>query len=150
MDKIFLSTPITNSLNKETGLMHTDIATKISRIQECLISQRYEVFLAIDRENWGRTIMSPSECTPLDFYGVSNSSHMVVIISKYISDGVLIEIGWASALNIPITIFCEKESNLSPLVLGLPTIGEHQIFYVDFEDTEMIEIMLLERVKKCK
>lgn len=145
-EQIFLSTPISQAINPSTGLLQSKIAVRINRIYDLLSMSSYTVFLAIDREDWGRQKVTSDGCTKRDYNELLKSKHLVAIISDYMSDGVLIELGWASALNIPITIIADYRMNLSHLVSGLPAVSNTKIFEVDWQSDEMfISSILKER-----
>ena len=136
-EQIFLSTPISQAINPNTGLLQSKIAVRINRIYDVLSMSNYNVFLAIDREEWGRQKVTAVGCTKRDYDELIKSKHLVAIISDYMSDGVLIELGWASALNIPITIIADYRMNLSHLVLGLPSVSDTKIYEVDWQNDEI-------------
>lgn len=145
---IFLSTPITNAINAKTGYLNTIIATRINMVACYIQSKGFEVFLAIEREKWGMELMSSEKCTPKDFEGLMSSHHLIVLLTDYISEGTLIEIGWASARNIPISIICDKSIELSPLVKGLHTIGNNRIFSFDWSsNNETWKMIINERLQ---
>lgn len=144
---VFLSTPITNAIHPETGRYDTRMAVQINRIAESIRAHGYDVFVAIEEENWGEKIAAPEECTPRDYQHLLMADYLIVYLTTCMSEGTLIEIGWASANQIPITVFCPKEMKISPLLDGLNQIGDHRIFHVDFEDMEEIETILMERLK---
>lgn len=144
---VFLSTPITNAIHPETGRYDTRMAVQINRIAESIRAHGYDVFVAIEEENWGEKIATPEECTPRDYQHLLIADYLIVYLTTCASEGTLIEIGWASANQIPITVFCPKEMKISPLLDGLSQIGDHRIFHVDFEDMEEIETILMERLK---
>ncbi|ACQ51156.1 nucleoside 2-deoxyribosyltransferase [Clostridium botulinum] len=136
-EQIFLSTPISKAINPETGLLHSKTAVKINRIFDLLTMEGYNIFLAIDIEKWGRQKVTSVECTKRDYDELVKSKHLVAIVSDYISDGVLIELGWASAHKIPITIIADYRMNLSHLILGLPSISDAKIYQVDWKNDEL-------------
>ena len=136
-EQIFLSTPISQAINQNTGLLQSKIAVRINKIFDILSISCYNVFLAIDREQWGRQKVTAVGCTKRDYNELLKSRHLIAIISDYMSDGVLIELGWASAHKIPITIIADYRMNLSPLVLGLPSVSDTKIYEVDWQSDEI-------------
>ncbi|WDV46530.1 nucleoside 2-deoxyribosyltransferase [Clostridiaceae bacterium M8S5] len=147
-NKVFLSTPISSTINPNTGLMESDIAVKINKIFD-MLSTDYEVFLAIDREKWGLVKVTAKECTERDYRELKESAHLVAIICDYFSEGVLIELGWASALKIPITIIADKNVKLSPLVLGLLSVSDTRIYQVNWKEDEIyLDLILKDRLPK--
>lgn len=136
-EQIFLSTPISKAINPKTGFLHSKIAVKINRIFDLLTIEGYKIFLAVAIEKWGRQKVNSVECTKRDYDELIKSKHLVAILSDYISEGVLIELGWASARNIPMTIIADYRINLSHLLLGLPSISDAKIYQVDWKSDEL-------------
>lgn len=143
---IFLSTPITNAINPETGCFDMKMASQINVIAEKIRQKGYDLFLAIEQEEWGKAVASPEVCTPRDYTNLIKSKGLVVYLTECFSEGTAVEIGWASAKGIPVTIICPKGLKMSPLLKGLNLIGNNRIYHVDFEDTEQIDVILNERL----
>lgn len=130
--RIFICTPITQALDRRTGLLRMRTATRISRVAEALRAENHDIFLAIDREKWGKAIMPPDQCTRLDFDGLQAADHIVAIFGDAPSEGLIMELGWASALKRRITILGDENAQYSPLVQGLATICDARIFSVNW------------------
>lgn len=145
--RVFISTPITNAIHPETGCYDTRMAVQINRIAESIRARGYDVFVAIEEEKWGEKLAAPEECTPRDYQRLLIADYLIVYLTTCTSEGTLIEIGWASANQIPITVFCPKEMKISPLLDGLSQIGDHRIFHIDFENMQEIEGILMERLR---
>lgn len=143
---VFLSTPITNAVNPETGQYDAVMAYQIRRLAEKIRGRGYELFLAIEEEEWGKDIASPEKCTPRDYSHLQKATHLIVYLTSCFSEGTLVEIGWASAWKIPITILCQKGMSISPLVKGLNNIGDNKLFLVDFNQEEDINAILCSRL----
>lgn len=143
---VFLSTPITNAIDRITGCFDKEIELRIRQLAEKIRNKGYDLFLAIEQEEWGKAIAMPDTCTPRDYNNLIESKSLVVYLSECFSAGTYIEIGWASARNIPITILCQKGMKLSPLLLGLEHIGDNKIYYVDFNELQVVEAILNERL----
>lgn len=144
--KAFISTPITNAINPETGCFDSAMAYQISSIAEMLKERNYEIFLAIEKEKWGKEIAKPEDCTVRDFNELKNSDKLIVYLPKCFSEGTCVEIGWATALVIPVTILCQKGMKVSPLIQGLSTIGDNRLFYLELSDQDKIRTILDSRV----
>ena len=86
-----------------------------------------DYYLAIKRENWGIDHKGPEECTKSDYEGVKSSDFLIVIpgnkISKGISGGVHVELGWASAMQKKMHILIEDNFEYSPVLLGLNALS---------------------------
>ena len=143
---IFLSTPITNALDVETGCLDKIIASQINIIASKIRQMGYDLFLAIEQEKWGEAIAAPEVCVPRDYRNLIKSKSLVVYLTECFSAGTFVEIGWASAKGIPVTIICSKELKLSPLLQGLDMIGDNRIYYVSFQDLQQIDMILKERL----
>lgn len=141
--RIFLSTPISNYLDRNTGIMESRVGKSINYVYEFL--GRDNLFLAIDAEDWGRILIDEKECTVRDFNEMKKADYMVVLIFSRISEGVLIELGWASSMKIPITIITEKSVQLSKLVKGLSYITNCTIYKIDWDsELEKLDFILKE------
>lgn len=143
---IFLSTPITNAINPETGWFDSKMASQINVIAEKIRQKGYDLFLAIEQEEWGKAIASAEVCTPRDYRNLMKAKGLVVYLTECFSEGTLVEIGWASAKGIPVTIICPKGLNMSPLIKGLNLIGNNRIYHVDFNDPQQVDVILNERL----
>lgn len=139
--RIFLSTPISNYLDKNTGIMDSRVGKYINYVYQFL--GKDNLFLAIDAEDWGRILIDEKECTVRDFEEMKKADYMVVLIFDRISEGVLVELGWASSMKIPITIIAEKSVQLSKLVKGLPYITNCIIYKIDWNtELEKLDFIL--------
>ncbi len=84
------------------------------------------------------------ECTKSEFDGVKSSNILMVIlgnkISKEISVGVHIELGWDSDLGKKIHILIENDYVYSPILMGLSTLT-NVIYYEcnDFLNDSMLD-----------
>jgi hypothetical protein len=143
---IFLSTPITNAIIPETGCLSIDMTAQIKMIADKIRQKGYRLFLAIEIEQWGKVKATPEEITPRDYNNLLQSNRLVVYLTECFSEGTLVEIGWASANQIPTTIICPKNLKISPLIKGLNCIGDNRIYYVDFGNTEEIDVIFNERL----
>lgn len=145
-EMIFLSTLITNAINRETGCFDISMTTQINVIAEKIRQKGYALFLAIEQEKWGKELAKPQTCTSRDFNALKEAKGVVVYLTECFSQGTLVEVGWATARGIPVTVICPKGLVMSPLVEGLHLIGDNRIYYVDFEETEQIDAVLDERI----
>lgn len=124
--------------------MKSKIASRIRMMTESLRQAGHTVNSAIEREEWGKNLMSPTECTPLDFMSVKAADHLIAILDRTVSEGVLVELGWASAWGINMTIIIDEALLLSPLVAGLPTISETHIYPVKWNDPQHVWMIPLQ------
>lgn len=127
--KIFLSTPI-SKYQLPNGEMEKTMVEKIQYILKVLEDQ--QVFNAAKIEKWGKNEVSDLSCAVRDFDAMKESDLVIALIDKRISEGVLIEMGWASALNIPVIAIVEKGTSISKLLRGLPYVSKMIIWNVDW------------------
>lgn len=83
-----------------------------------------EVFSAHRSENWGRDLLPPDQCTPLDFQAISRSEVVVAIPGDPGSLGTHVEIGWASALGKRLVVLTGEDGARCALVNGLGTVAQ--------------------------
>lgn len=128
--KIFIACPITKRLAPVAGggepLLEPGLRSLLEALEEALLREGHQVFIAARREEFGRRLFPPELCTPLDFLEMQTADIVVAFPEE--SYGVHIELGWASALNKPIVLLKRKSDALrTPLSAGLGTIGRVQI-----------------------
>lgn len=125
---IFLATPITPLLQGNTFNAEAEKSIKhiLSNLRSSLCPN---VFCAIEREEWGKALMTGDECTVPDFVKLKEAD-LVIAFADH-SYGVHVELGWASALGKPIILCVNEEIGFkSPLVEGLATLTPvKQVFY---------------------
>lgn len=90
-------------------------------------------FCAIEREKWGKELMSGTECTKPNQDGLIASD--IVIAFPDSSYGVHMELGWASILKKRIIVLTNTKIGIkTPLVEDLNTITKaNNIFYTSRE-----------------
>ena len=136
MEKIaFLLAPFDSYMDPETRIMYPDKIELIQTIEHRIQANGYKVYNAHRREDYGRALMEPEECTPLDLEHTKDSDVIVAIPGSPASGGVHIELGWASAFSKKIILLLEKEKNYSHLAHGLRQIAEvHYLWFDKIED----------------
>ncbi len=150
--KVFISCPFTGLCKEEEYVIKDEYRDFFDRLTSELEKLKCDYYLAIKRENWGIDHKGPEECTKSDFDAVKDSDFLIVIpgnsISKGISGGVHIELGWASALNKKMHILIEEDFQYSPVLLGLNTLSSTNYCYCNsFLDDNMLN-NILDIVKK--
>lgn len=146
--KVFLAFPFSNIINEETNLIVDNYMNFLKDIRESLLSRHFEVFLAHFREDWGKSIMTADECTPLDFKEMKDTDIVFAFPGSPISGGVHIELGWASAMNKKIVLFLDKKETYSPLVYGLSRITNVELFYFDNINDATVKEIIVKKVDK--
>ncbi|MBA3534045.1 MAG: hypothetical protein H0T73_19160 [Ardenticatenales bacterium] len=119
--RVFLATPITPLIakNNEFCVVSRD---SIQAMLASLRAEGFDVFCAIEREEWGKALMSGHECTRLDYEGLVAADVMVALCTG--SFGVHVELGWASAHQKPILLLVNETFGIkTPLVEGLYTVS---------------------------
>lgn len=117
--RIFLAGPFKNVLDPATGLLaHADKARLVATIQ-LLEHKRFAVHCAHRREGWGANMMSPAECTKIDYDEIAAADVLVAFPGAPPSPGTHIELGWASAMQKTIVLLLERNKEYAFLVRGL-------------------------------
>lgn len=116
--KIFIACPISKHFEK--GRVEEDYKTFIKYLYNNLKNIYKNVFLALEREEYGNKRMEGNECTPLDFEEMQNTDLLIAIPED--SMGVAVEIGWASALKKDIILILDEKYKVSPLVEYIDTV----------------------------
>lgn len=145
--RVFISCPFTGLCDEEKYEIKEEYKDFFNKLTETLENMSCEYYLAIKRENWGIDHKGPEECTKSDFEGVKNSDFLVVIpgnsISKGISGGVHVELGWASALDKKMHIIIEDDYQYSPVLMGLNVLSPTEYHRCNhFLDNEMLDTII--------
>jgi nucleoside 2-deoxyribosyltransferase len=118
MSHVFLAAPYTQWMDWSAGELNPDRKKQLQTLRQAFIDRGHAVFSAHQNEQWGKAWLAPEICTPADFLAVSNADVMCVVVGEPPSPGVMIEIGWASALGVPIVLLQEGAS-APALVAGI-------------------------------
>lgn len=126
--KVFISCPFTGLCDEEKYEIKDEYKDFFNNLISLLEERNCEYYLAIKRENWGIDHKGPEECTKSDYEGVKSSDILIVIpgnnISKGISGGVHVELGWASAMKKKLHILIEENFEYSPVLKGLSSLTD--------------------------
>lgn len=116
--KIFIACPFIKYIN---GTTFTDCNFKafIQKLAALCRSYGVQVFLALERENYGANRMPNYSCA-MDYEEMKDSDLVIAIPDD--SMGVSVELGWASALKKTILIVLDRNKKYSPLVYKLNEI----------------------------
>lgn len=141
--RVFVAAPFTQHLCPERQVVPPAKRERILSVVDVLRSAGANVFLAHEREHWGEKLMSGSECTGLDFREIQQSEAVVAVLNPP-SYGVCLELGWASALQLPIVLLDETGSTnkCTPLLDGLDKVAPCYLA----QNTEEV----LDALSKCK
>jgi nucleoside 2-deoxyribosyltransferase len=128
--RIFLAAPFTQLIETRTGIVDAAWRTQLCTLFGSLQDQGHSVFLAHERESWGEELMTPEECTPLDFREMVKADVVCAYLGNPPSHGVHIELGWASALGKPIVLLIDEDVRYTPLVWGIAGVTHTEFFHL--------------------
>lgn len=132
--RAFLAGPFKGIVDPETGTVRAFERERYEAMISHLESRGYDVHNAHKRESWGASMMTPEECTQLDYEHIRDSDLFVAFPGAPPSPGTHIEIGWASALGKPMVLLLE-EGTYAFLIRGLHVVGN--VTYVDMPASEI-------------
>lgn len=137
---IFMAFPFSDHIDKETGRVREDYVCFLSDVREKLIENGHEVFLSHFREEWGKQLMTPEECTKADLIEMYKSDLVIAFPGCPLSGGVHVEMGWASAFGKKVNMFIRKGASYSPLIVGLHTVTDVEYYtYDDYMEGGLVE-----------
>ena len=116
--KIFIACPISKYLT-ENGI-DNEFEKFIREIYAHCKTMCSNVFIALEREEFGKKKMYGEKCTVPDFIEMQDTD--VLIAFPEDSMGVSVEIGWASVLKKEIVVFIDKKYKQSELVKAINSI----------------------------
>lgn len=105
----------------ELQLLRADRIEYLSALRQAFLEKGMAVFSAHHNEDWGCSWLPPEICTPADFLAVQRSDVVCALLGQSLSPGVLVELGWASALGKPVVILA-GDGPLPQLVRGLKEV----------------------------
>jgi len=117
--KVFLSAPFTQKMDLRRGVLRPKYKLFLYTIKVGLERLGYSTYLAHEREKWGRARCHPAEFVREDFRALRSSSLIIAYLEKRLSTGVLVELGWASALRKPVILFAHDRSVVPLIIQGL-------------------------------
>lgn len=118
---LFLAAPYTQWMDWELGSLHADRVEYLSILRQAFLEKGMAVFSAHHNEDWGRSWLPPEICTPADFLAVQRSDVVCALLGQSVSPGVLVELGWASAMGKPVVLLVGDDP-LPQLVRGLEEV----------------------------
>ena len=119
---VFLAAPYTQWMDGATGMIKHDRMEYLATLRDALLGDGAAVFSAHENEEWGRAWLAPEICTPADYLAVRRADVVCAILGSPPSPGVLVELGWASALQKPTVLLLEREP--PQLVRGLGALTQ--------------------------
>ena len=145
MKKIYLASPISKYVRSG---MNEDYILTIDSVYE-LLSKYGEVYYPLKKEAYGEDKKAGcgSVCTKIDFEQV-NSADLIVEFPED-SQGVSVEIGWASSAKKNIIIFIDKRYHQSELIRFIDTITPTKKIFIDTTDGYLnVKDVILKNIKE--
>lgn len=142
--KIFIACPISKYLTSDG--MDRNFEIFIKKVYKICNKYSNKVFLALEREQYGKNKMYGSDCTMADYNEMKNTDILVAIPEN--SMGVSVEIGWASAMGKKIIVFCDKKYHQSELVKSINSITEGKKINIDSTNGYENQLIIFENELK--
>lgn len=125
--RLFIACPISKYLTEE-GIDH-DFELFIKDLVKLCRKYFKEVYIALEREEYGKKKMYGSICTILDYRKIETIDTLLAIPED--SMGASIEIGWASSLQKEVIVITDKKYKQSELVKSINCITEGTTINID-------------------
>lgn len=125
--KLFIACPISKYLT-EDGI-DTNFEIFIKEVVKFCKKYFKNVFIALEREEYGKKKMYGSLCTSLDFKELQQSDVLLAIPED--SMGVSVEIGWASALKKEVIVITDSKYRQSELCKSINCITPGEAINID-------------------
>ena len=136
--KIFIACPISKYLHKNG--MDPNFEKFIISVYDICNQYSSNVFMALHREKFGKARMEDDVCTPLDYMEMKQSDIVIAIPED--SQGVAVELGWASAMNKKILVILNDNFCHSPLINAIHTVTEAKYYKISGIDGYHIEELM--------
>lgn len=124
---IFIACPIGKYM-KNNSVGH-EYETFIKSIVDLCREYSDNVFIALEREKYGKLRMLGDTCTPDDYNRMKESTYLIAIPED--SMGVSVEIGWASADKKDIILILDKNYKASEIVKHIHTVTDGDKLVID-------------------
>ena len=115
---IFIACPIGKYIKDDS--VGNEYETFIRSIVSLCREYSDNVFIALEREQYGKLRMLGDTCTPDDYDKMNDATYLVAIPED--SMGVSVEIGWASAKKKDILLILDKNYRASEIVKHIHTV----------------------------
>lgn len=129
-NKIFIACPISKYLIGNG--MEPNMEEFMKSIYKLCNRYSSNVFMALFREDYGKSRMEDHICTPLDYKEMKDADIVIAIPEN--SQGVAVEVGWASAMNKKIMLILNDKETTSPLINALGTVTDVHLYKDVFDD----------------
>src|SRR4051794_26690038 len=131
---VFVGGPFKALIDTSTGVVPIGARRPVTRVVQHFEGQGHEVLSAHGLEGWGRTMVTPEECTRRDFDWIRRADVVVAFPGSPASPGTHIEIGWASAWGKPLVLILEPGVQHAYLALGLSAL--YPVQYVTYDESD--------------
>lgn len=125
--RLFIACPISKYLTEEG--IDQDFELFIKDLVKLCRKYFKEVYIALEREEYGKKKMYGSICTILDYRKIETIDTLLAIPED--SMGASIEIGWASSLQKEVIVITDKKYKQSELVKSINCITEGTTINID-------------------
>jgi nucleoside 2-deoxyribosyltransferase len=117
--RIFLAAPFTGQVQATASgtALAADYRSFLESVLALLRGQGHAVVSSHEREDWGERIFEPQEAIGLDFKEVQACDLLLALVGDPISPGVQMELGYALALQRPISAYHTQARNELPHLL---------------------------------
>jgi nucleoside 2-deoxyribosyltransferase len=141
--RVFLAAPYSQFIDAATGTVTAPWRQRLDALRMSFLARGAHVFSAHHNESWGEQWLAADLCTPIDHNAIRQADVVCAVIGNPPSGGVMIELGWASALHVPCLLVLPKDGRFSPLVAGLNTIvaANHVSEPLTWDSAEVTEIV---------
>lgn len=143
--KIFVAAPFGSKLDP-SGTFDAEYRERLEKLHHNIEAAGHSIFASQRNEEWGRTPLPAESYVPIDYQELSSSDVIIAVLGAQPSLGVCIELGWASALGIPI-ILVGKYTRSSTMISGLHRVSDVHYIDVDLEETSPTDKSLFEQLK---
>lgn len=145
MKKIFISCPVTKYCNE--NLVTNGYQNFLEKLYEVCQSDCENIYLAIKADNYNIKNMASDKMCTLQDYNEMLEADVVIAIPES-SQGVAVEIGWASALNKKIIVVLDEDVEYSPLIKAINEVTEAIILKINKKNTYIdIDSAFFEKIK---
>lgn len=125
---IFISCPISKYFNSDNQI-DKDYVSFLEKVYQICSEKSSSVYLALKNEDYNIKDMDSDEvCTLKDYNALLNSDLIIAIPED--SQGVAVELGWASALNKRIIIAYEDKYLYSALIKALSVVTDVTLLHM--------------------
>jgi aminoglycoside phosphotransferase (APT) family kinase protein len=116
---VFVAGPFFKLIDPLTGRMPPRDQALVEGLLAHFESAGARVFNAHRREKWGTETLPPDVFTKLDYDEIRASDLLVVMPGSPPSPGTHIELGWASAMGVPMVLLLDPTGEYSGMVTGM-------------------------------